>query len=191
MAESSRRAARSAKRGSPPNALFVVAAAEALPAELDGRADALTVHFPWGSLLRGLLDADAAIVAGIARITRPGATVTLLLSVTEHDRSVGRVSLDERTFTSLAPSYAAHSLLLREARPATADDLARAHSTWAKRLGAGRDRPVWLVRFQRADAGSGRESTGQRGRIRLPKPAARAARRGKTAVVEPPSRERP
>ena len=46
MVEASRRAARATKRGGLSNALFVVAAAEAVPAELDGRADALTVHFP-------------------------------------------------------------------------------------------------------------------------------------------------
>ena len=151
IVEASRRAARPAKRSGLPNALFVVAAAESLPAALDGRADALAVHFPWGSLLRGLLEADPAILAGIARVTRPGATVTLLLSVTERDRSVGRTSLDERTFATLAPGYAAHGLLPCEARPATADDLARSRSSWAKRLGAGSDRPVWSARFRRAD----------------------------------------
>ena len=82
MAEASRRAARATKRGALPRALFVVAAAEALPAELDGLADMLTVQFPWGSLLRGLLEADPSIVSGIARLLKPGATATLLLSVT-------------------------------------------------------------------------------------------------------------
>jgi 16S rRNA (adenine(1408)-N(1))-methyltransferase len=46
MANASRRAAGSPKRGGLPNALFVVAAAEALPAELHGTADVLTAHFP-------------------------------------------------------------------------------------------------------------------------------------------------
>ena len=151
MVEASRRATRHLKRGGLPNARFVVAAAAALPPELDGRADALTVHFPWGSLLRGLLEADPAILAGITRLVRPGAALTMLLSVTEHDRSTDRSNLDEGTFAALAPRYATHGLCLREARPATADDIARAHSTWAKRLGAGETRPAWLARFERAD----------------------------------------
>jgi 16S rRNA (adenine(1408)-N(1))-methyltransferase len=62
MAEASRRAARRPDRGGLPNALFVVAAAEALPPELDGLADLVTVHFPWASLLRGLLTADPAVL---------------------------------------------------------------------------------------------------------------------------------
>ena len=155
MIEASRRAARPARKGGLPNARFVVAAAEALPTELSGCVDALTVHFPWGSLLRGLLDVDPAIVARMARVTRPGATVTLLLSVTERDRSIGPVALDDRTFTALAPRYAAHGLLLREIRPATVEEVTQSHSSWAKRLGAGTSRPVWLARFDRAGAASG------------------------------------
>jgi 16S rRNA (adenine(1408)-N(1))-methyltransferase len=160
MVEASRRAARATRRGNTcasrglPNAMFVVAAAEALPAELDGRADALTVHFPWGSLLRGLLEADPAILAGMARVARPGATVTLLLSVTERDRAIGPVALDERRFAALAPRYAAHGLRLREAQRATVEQVTRSHSSWAKRLGAATSRPAWFVRFDRAGPAS-------------------------------------
>ncbi len=46
IAEASRRAAAKPGRGGLPNALFVVAAAEALPRELDGVADLVTAHFP-------------------------------------------------------------------------------------------------------------------------------------------------
>ena len=150
MAEASRKAMRAAKRGCLPSALFVVAAAEALPADLNDRVDRLTVQFPWGSLLRGLLDGDPAIVSGIARISKPGAVVTLLLSVTDRVRIGGRTSLDDATFVGLESRYATHGLLLREASPATAEQLAWSHSTWAKRLGAGSNRPVWYAHFERA-----------------------------------------
>jgi 16S rRNA (adenine(1408)-N(1))-methyltransferase len=170
----------------------VVAAAESLPATLDGRADALTVHFPWGSLLRGLLEADPAILAGIARVTRPGAAVSLLLSVTERDRFVGRTSLDERTFATLAPGYAAQGLLPCEARPATADDLARSRSSWAKRLGAGSDRPAWSVRFRRADASPSGASDrpGEGTRLGIARPCALISARGRSANGQRPGRER-
>lgn len=145
MAEASRKAARPAKRGGLANALFVVAAAEALPAELDGAASALTVHFPWGSLLRGLLSAEPCILTGLRRVTRPGATITLLLSVTERDHVPGISTLDKETIARLAPCYASHGLALTKARPATAADLAASHSTWARRLAAGSQRPAWLL----------------------------------------------
>jgi 16S rRNA (adenine(1408)-N(1))-methyltransferase len=149
MTEASRRAARPATKGGLPNALFVVAAAETLPAELDRRADARTVHFPWGSLLRGLLAADPTILAGLARVTRPGADISLLLSVTPRDHVPGIETLDERALCALADGYAAHGFALLEARPATTAELARSHSTWVKRLGAGGARSVWSVGLRR------------------------------------------
>jgi 16S rRNA (adenine(1408)-N(1))-methyltransferase len=124
------------------NALFVVASAEALPRELDAAADALHVHFPWGSLLRGLVRGDDAVLAGIARLTKPGAAITLLVSVTARDHLPGVENLD-------AAAYAKHGLELETKRLATADDLVAARSTWAKRLRAGSERDAWLVQFAR------------------------------------------
>jgi 16S rRNA (adenine(1408)-N(1))-methyltransferase len=146
MAQASRRAAASPRRGGLPNALFVVAAAEALPPELDGLAGAVTVHFPWGSLLRGLLRADPAVMAGLTRVMRPGAALKLLLSSTDRDRGAGVAPLGEPAVRALAAVYAGWGLAVTEARPATAADVAAAHSTWGKRLGAGGQRPAWLLR---------------------------------------------
>ena len=151
MAEASRRSARNVRRGGLANALFVAAAAEALPAELDGIAASLTVHFPWGSLLRGLLRADPPILTGITRVTRPGAAVTLLLSVTERDHVAGMDTFDGAAVERLGRCYAAYGLALTEGRPATAANLAAVHSTWARRLGAGVRRPAWLLRFRRCE----------------------------------------
>jgi 16S rRNA (adenine(1408)-N(1))-methyltransferase len=152
MAEASRRAAR---RGGWPNALFVVAAAESLPAELDGLAASLTVHFPWGSLLHGLLRADPKILAGMARVTRPGAAVTVLLSVTVRDHVAGLDTFDARAIERIGHCYAAYGLALMEGRPATAEDVVATHSTWAKRLGVGVRRSAWLLRFRRCGPGAG------------------------------------
>src|SRR6266704_2224219 len=105
MAEASRRAAASPRRGGRPNALFVAAAAEALPPELDGLADLVTVHFPWGSLLRGLLGADPGVVGGIARVMRPGARLDLLVSVTDRDHGAGASPLEAKAIAALAPAY--------------------------------------------------------------------------------------
>ena len=150
MAESSHRAASARRRGGLPNALFVVAAAESLPAELDGVAESLTVHFPWGSLLQGLLRADPAILDGMRSVCRIGAPISLLLSVTERDHLAGIASFDRENVERMAGGFAAHKLALIEHRPATAQDLDAAHSTWARRLDAGRRRPVWLLRFVRS-----------------------------------------
>jgi 16S rRNA (adenine(1408)-N(1))-methyltransferase len=145
MAEASRRAGRRPERGGLPNALFVVAAAEALPPELDGLAGLVSVHFPWGSLLRGLLAADPVIMAGLARAMRPGATLSLLLSMTGRDLGAGAGPVDEATLAALAAAYGRHGLAVTRVRPATPADVAASRSTWGKRLGAGARRPAWLL----------------------------------------------
>jgi 16S rRNA (adenine(1408)-N(1))-methyltransferase len=131
MARSSRRAA--------PNALFVAAAAERPP--LTGIADAMTINFPWASLLRGVLGHDEAVLAGIARLAAPGASITALVSVVERD---GVPGLPEPG--ALAAAYARHGLRLVESRPAGAAEIAASGSSWAKRLRAGAARPVTLLR---------------------------------------------
>src|SRR5512141_847165 len=47
-----------------PNTLFIIAGARDLPCELSGLISHLTINFPWGSLLDGLLAADPALIQG-------------------------------------------------------------------------------------------------------------------------------
>jgi len=155
MAEASRRAARRPGRGGLANALFLVAAAEALPAGLDGLADLVTVHFPWGSLLRGLLAADPAVLGGLVRVLRPGATLSMLVSATDRDRGAGVAPIQAPDLAALAGAYGRHGLELTRVGPATAADVAASRSTWGRRLGAGAGRPAWLLQAQRAGAGRG------------------------------------
>jgi 16S rRNA (adenine(1408)-N(1))-methyltransferase len=162
MAEASRRAGRRPERGGLANALFVVAAAEALPPELDGLADLVTVHFPWGSLLRGLLAAEPAVLGGLNRILRPGGSLRLLVSATDRDAGAGVGPLRASDLAALAGAYAGYGLAVVRARPATPADVAASHSTWGKRLGAGRHRPAWLLEA-RLRARPGSAEVGQAG----------------------------
>jgi 16S rRNA (adenine(1408)-N(1))-methyltransferase len=148
LAEASRRAARPVRRGRLPNALFVLAAAEALPAELRGRADLVTIALPWGSLLRGLLRADERMLAAVALLLRPTGELELLLSATERDGTA--LALDRQAVASLVRAYASHGLASAEARPATIEDVERLSSGWGRRLGIPESRPAWLLRFRYA-----------------------------------------
>ena len=49
----------------------------------------------------------------------------------------------------LEAAYARHGLSLVEGRAATAEEVARSHSSWAKRLRAAVTRPVTLLRLRR------------------------------------------
>jgi hypothetical protein len=45
----------------------------------------MTIHFPWASLLRGVLGRDDAVLAGVAGLLAPGAHATVLVSVVPRD----------------------------------------------------------------------------------------------------------
>ncbi len=127
---------RIASRAAPDNALFVVADALALPDELPRVATRVTVNFPWGSLLRGLLAGHPGLLAGLGAIARGGTSLEIRLNAG---------ALAEAGWTLEAGSERV-TAVLRDAGVnvgATgvlgAADLRRWPTTWAKRLAFGRD----------------------------------------------------
>lgn len=68
----------------------------------------MTIHFPWGSLLRGVLGHDEAALAGVAALLAPGASAHVLFSVTARD------GVPEPS-AQLGAVYAAAGLQLAEA----------------------------------------------------------------------------
>ena len=145
MIASSRRADAKAARGGRPNALFLVAAAETLPTELSGIAGGVTVNFPWGSLLRGVLAQDMPILAGLGRLLGPNGRLEAMVS------AVARDGLTLPGDSDLRAGYRVAGLDLSQYRQATTQEIAERPTSWARRLGAGRDRPVWrIAAFARA-----------------------------------------
>ena len=158
MAESSRRAARPARKGGRPNAAFVVAAAESMPVELRAMANLVTVQLPWGSLLRGCLGRDAAVAAGIAGLVAPRGALDLLLAPAPRD-GLSDVPLAPAAIVGAAArAFEPAGLRLVDGRVATAEEILASGSSWARRLGATRPergagepaRPVVLVRLERS-----------------------------------------
>jgi 16S rRNA (adenine(1408)-N(1))-methyltransferase len=140
---------RRARRRRLENAVFVVASAERLPPELEGTADAVRIQFPWGSLLDGVLRGDDAVAGNIARIMKPRAELVVLVSVVERDGVAGIARLDEGSARDVGRRLAAAGgLTLMRTRPVTPADVAESRSTWAKRLGVGRNRPAWRLELR-------------------------------------------
>lgn len=156
MADASRRAARASHKGGLPNALFVAAGAERPPDELQAIAAEVTIHFPWGSLLRGALALDdgAEAARGIASLVAPGGIVRALLSIDPRDQlAIPAIELGHRE--CLAARWARHGLTLVAFEPATTGDIESSGSSWARRLAAGRDRRAWRVELRRTSAPAG------------------------------------
>jgi 16S rRNA (adenine(1408)-N(1))-methyltransferase len=144
------------------NLLFVRAAAEELPSELTGVADEVTVILPWGSLLAAVARPVPAVLAGVRRLSRPGARLTVVLAVDPaRDRAeaarLGLPALDAAHFAGpLAAAYGASGFTVDRVRAVTAADLARWPSTWARRLAHGRDRTAFEIQARTGQRGSRR-----------------------------------
>jgi 16S rRNA (adenine(1408)-N(1))-methyltransferase len=140
-------AARRVARDRMPNLVLLREPVENL--ELESIADEVTVHFPWGSLLRGALAEDDGVFAAICRLPRVGGTLTLMLSVTARD---GRAPLSERDVARVTRAYRSYGFALREHRAVRRPDVDAVRSSWGKRLDVGGSRPGQLLRLIRGSA---------------------------------------
>jgi 16S rRNA (adenine(1408)-N(1))-methyltransferase len=105
-----------------------VSSLEALPLELDGRADLVTVHFPWGSLRSAAAGHDPDATARLVRLLTPAGRLELLIATGERD-ATAPLEPD-----ALLAAYRVLGLEPRVARSATLDDAIAVHSSWGKRL---------------------------------------------------------
>jgi len=118
------------------NMLFVIASAQDLPKELNGLISHITINFPWGSLLEGLLTGDSGLMRGLETISR---------STTSIDVRLNSGALAEAGTTLEAGSGKIYNNLIRSGwqikSPAimTSNALRSFPTTWAKRLAFGRD----------------------------------------------------
>jgi 16S rRNA (adenine(1408)-N(1))-methyltransferase len=123
-------------RKSLPNALYLIANAEALPLELSGLATHITVNFPWGSLLTGLLESGSNVIASLRLIAQPGAILEIRLNssaLLKEGQSLEQGGVMLRQALQMSGFDVKPSVMLN------ADALRNYPTTWAKRLAHGRD----------------------------------------------------
>jgi 16S rRNA (adenine(1408)-N(1))-methyltransferase len=148
LREAARRAARRPERGGAPNALFVRAAAEALPEELAGLATSLTVILPWGSLLRAVAAPDPALLASLRALAAPAASLVVVMGYDARSDPATAAALApltrERLEGEVLPRYRDAGFAAQVA-PATLADLRRLGTTWSSRLAFGRERAFWQI----------------------------------------------
>jgi 16S rRNA (adenine(1408)-N(1))-methyltransferase len=119
-----------------PNALFVIANAQDLPHELNGLVSHLTINFPWGSLLKSLLDGDPKFMHGLEAVSCMGASLTVRLN---------GGALAEQAWTLEDGAEQIYNNLmqagwqLKDPVLMQAEALRGFPTTWAKRLAFGRD----------------------------------------------------
>ena len=144
----SMKATRKPAKGGVPNALFVQAAVEDLPGELDGTADEIHIHFPWGSLLKAVVSGDEAVLRSLRRISAPGCMLEIVIGIdpvrdkTEIER-LGLSSLTEDYLAGvLIPKYLAVGFKLVETGSMDTGEWSKLETSWARKLQGGEGRRV-------------------------------------------------
>jgi len=123
-----------------PNALFVQAAVENLPEELQGIATDVRVQFPWGSLLRGVAGGDELVMRNLRRICSLNARLHVTLGLDlERDRSEWeRLELPEISKdyigTVLAERYGVAGFCIIEVKAGLLSERPQIQTSWGRRL---------------------------------------------------------
>ena len=127
-------------KGGLANVLFLQAAVEDLPSELNGVADEVHVHFPWGSLLGAVATGNEAVMGNLRRICATDALLEVVIGfdpvrdVSELKRlQISSLSLDYID-SFLAPRYEESGFAIIERGVLPPSEWTSVQTSWARRL---------------------------------------------------------
>lgn len=123
-------------RRTPDNALVVIANACDLPSELNALAGHISINFPWGSLLHGLLSDDSALLDGLRRIARPDSALDVRLNAGALNEAGWTLEDGAAQVRRVLNASGFH---MRPPAALGVPQLRACPTTWAKRLAFGRD----------------------------------------------------
>jgi 16S rRNA (adenine(1408)-N(1))-methyltransferase len=154
LAKISMKATRKPAKGGLPNVLFVQAAIEDLPAELNAVADEIHIHFPWGSLLRAVARGEPDALAALRRIAAPECLLEIVIGIDEErDRTeIERLDLPslsgEYLRAVLIPEYEAADFQVLQSGVLNPSEWSRLETSWARKLQSDSRRKVIYLVFQ-------------------------------------------
>ena len=152
LTAASTQAAKPAKKGGAENAIFVHAAAESLPCELNGLASNVTVLLPWGSLLAAVAKPNLAALANIGALCAPGAAFRALFTIdpmrdAKELERLGLCDVGTREWDGrILCAYDEAGFAGVTVRPVPMDAVAALGTTWAKRIARTPGRSAWEIR---------------------------------------------
>lgn len=150
----SMKATRKPAKGGLPNVLFVQAAIENLPEELNASADEIHIHFPWGSLLKSVALGDEDALASLRRIAAPECVLEIIIGIDEtRDKTeIERLGLPPLTEdflqNDLIPKYKQSGFEILESGALNPAEWSRLETSWARKLQNGSNRKVVYMVFQ-------------------------------------------
>lgn len=147
----SMKSTRKPNKGGLPNVLFLQSAVENLPAELEGKADEIHIHFPWGSLLRAVVLGEFEILSNLRRICASECLLEIVIGIDEErDKSeIERLQLPHLTTAyrwSLLPKYEAAGFEVLEKGILEASQWKQIETSWVKKLqGNTNQKVIYLI----------------------------------------------
>lgn len=131
---------RKPSRGGVPNAMFVQAAVEDLPQDLEGIASEVHVNFPWGSLLSAVAGGDVDALRGLRMTCSKEARLKVVVGIdpARDQTEIARLHLLpislEYFDTTLALNYKAAGFEIMKTGRLDASAWLELETSWARRL---------------------------------------------------------
>lgn len=151
LQEYAKKAMKNLNRKGRSNLLYLISSVEALDPVLAGIADEVTVNFPWGSLLEGVVKGEGLCLSKLRMLAREDGRLRFTFSYSSlHEPGEiarrGLPVLDEDYIAgALKERYAAAGLLLEGFRVLDEKELRSFGTFWAKRLFLGKSRDVYAL----------------------------------------------
>jgi len=130
-----------------PNMLFVIACALELPCEFGGLFSHITINFPWGSILKGLMVRDARLMHGLASVSALNAKIEINLNGGALAEAGSNL---ENGAGIIYENLSRCGWELKPIQLMDQDVLKMFPTTWARRLAHGRDPRGMALRGRRA-----------------------------------------
>ena len=137
---------RGSRKRHPHNLRFVASDALRYPVETLPVAGLVTINFPYGSILRGLVEADPGLLARLDHLLGTNGRLVIRVNAS----ALTATGLDPDTGPGDIAATVRHLAGTRVvSRPMTREELRSFPSAWAKRLGFGRDTVAWQIEARR------------------------------------------
>lgn len=150
----SMKATRKSGKGGAENVLFLQAAVEDLPEELDAVADEIHIHFPWGSLLQAVACGESEILKSLRKICGEDCLLEIVFGV---DREKDKAEIERLELPEFSNEYLEKTLVLKYEAAGfrllkkgilSATDRENLETSWAKKLKRNENRPVVCLVFR-------------------------------------------
>ncbi|MBI2414390.1 methyltransferase domain-containing protein [candidate division WWE3 bacterium] len=138
------------------NTLLILGSIEIFPIELENMFDKIYVHFPWGSLLGGIANAQIDLLKNLVLGLETNGILQIIFGYSSEAEptQTDRLSLDsidaKRIKEVIVPAFNKLGLELEKVEKIEKEELSEIETTWGKKLAFGQDRKMFSITLFKA-----------------------------------------